>query len=96
MNQEEAMPYSAPDAASDDSDPPEAVELQPEATAPADDAGPASLQRTKEDEQDAETLPPAPVTIVTGCLGAGTPLTSPVPKAALPDQMAKSDGDFGM
>ncbi len=71
------MPYDASDAASDDSEPPEAVELQPESTALLDDAGTALQERSKVDEQEAETLPPAPVTIITGCLGAGRARTCP-------------------
>ncbi len=72
------MAYDTSDAASDDSEPPEAVELQPDSTALLDDAGTASLQPANlHKQEDAEALPPAPVTIITGCLGAGKHLTRP-------------------
>ena len=71
------IPYDASDAASDDSEPPEAVELQPESSARLDDASTASIGCSRNDKQDADALPPAPVTIITGCLGAGRALTCP-------------------
>lgn len=62
------------DAASDDSEPPEAVELWPESTAHVDNLGSSTsgLHSTEEHLLESDVLPPAPVTIITGCLGAGT------------------------
>ena len=57
---------------SDDSEPPEAVELTSEYEAPLDVqiASQPEACRAVEDERIHE-IPPAPVTIITGCLGAG-------------------------
>lgn len=73
MHEPGIMQHSASDSASDDSEAPEAVELEVESSAPIDDAG-TSCVTVK--EQDAEAVPPAPVTIITGCLGAGASLQS--------------------
>ena len=77
MRKAEAMAYDASDAVSDDSEPPEAVEIQPESTPLLNDAGTASLEPAKLQNGDVEALPPAPVTIITGCLGAGELLIRP-------------------
>lgn len=72
MQEVEVLQKADSDAASDDSEPPEAVELTPEVNAPVySTCGSTAAPCSTSAQHDADALSPAPVTIITGFLGAG-------------------------
>ena len=72
MQKVDVLQEADSDAASDDSEPPEAVELTPGMNTPVySTCGSTAAPGSTSAQHDADALPPAPVTIITGFLGAG-------------------------